>query len=69
MGREREREKESQWVLIRGSIKEGIEGEQEIEIKRVRNLVIGRIIKDKGCILKSYMALVLSFIIVIVTSR
>ena len=49
-------------------MRRGFVGEKEIEIKRVRNLVNGSMVNEKGCIVKSYMVLVLSFIIVIVTS-
>ena len=45
-----------------------IKGDKDIEIKRVRNLVRSSALKDKGCIVKSYTVLVLSFVIVIVTS-
>ena len=43
-------------------------GEKYIEIKRVRNLVSGSVVKDKGCIIKSYRVVVLCFIIIIGTS-
>ena len=42
--------------------------EKEIKIKRVRNLVRGSAVKDKGCIIKSYRVVVLCFIIIIRTS-
>ena len=40
-------------------------GEKEIEIKMVRNLLSGSIVKDKGCIVKSERVVVLCFIIII----
>ena len=43
-------------------------GEKEIEIKRVWNLVIRSVVKDKGCIIKSYKVVALCFIIIIGTS-
>ena len=42
--------------------------EKEIEIKRVSNLLSSSVVKDKGCIVKSYRVSVLCFVIVIVTS-
>ena len=43
-------------------------GEKEIDSKRVRNLVRGSVVKDNGCIIKSYKVVVLYFIINVGTS-
>ena len=40
-------------------------GEKEREIKRVGNLVFRSVVKDKGCIIKSYRVVFLCFIIII----
>ena len=45
----------------------GFVGEKEIDIKRVRNLVRGTVVQDKGCIIKSYRVVVLCLIIIIGT--
>ena len=44
----------------------GVEGEKEIEIEGVRGLGISRVVKENMGIVKSYMVLVLRFIIGIV---
>ena len=49
-------------------LRKGIVGEKEIDIKRIRNLVRCSVVKENGCVIKSYRVLVLSFIIVIYIS-